>query len=261
VKVITNTALAARWRRRATVLSLVGLGILAAGFVLNLRPGGVLYAYLALLFGSALSWLGIALADRWVRPPRAEVVLPEALGGAGPGFSLYNWVLPADHVLVAPWGIVLLAALKHDGSVVVEGERWRDTRPIWLRLLRVARPAVRNPAPVLETEEAALRAALAEAGGDEPADVSVQRLAVFLDPRVELTLKAPTLPVVRIDELRGWLRGEGKRPPLSPTERRKLEQALDRLAEQRMAEDPPARSATGKPGANSAKKRVARPHR
>jgi hypothetical protein len=244
VIVVTNEALAARRRRQAALCSLGGFVVLVAGLVVNLlgaRGGGadrsyVLYAYLALIAGSILSWVGMALSDRWALPPRPEQALEGALKGAGKGFRLYNWALPADHVLATPWGLVVAMVFNHDGPVVVHGRHWRDMRPIWRRAFSLGRRPVRDPSRLLALETRALSDALLT--HDEGlGQVPIEGIAVFTRPGMALSVTEPNLPAVRADELREWLRAEGKRTAQSPTDRRRLERALETLSAERLARD------------------------
>jgi hypothetical protein len=244
VNVVTNVNLAARRRRQAAWLSFGGLLILLIGLGINLlgvRAGAggrpyVLSAYAALIAGSVMSWLGMALSDRWALPPRADAALGGALKGAGPAFRLYNWALPADHVLLTPSGLVVFAVFNHEGPVDVQGARWRDRRPLWRRLIALGRRAVRDPSRVVAIEVDALRRALFDQ--DEGlADVAVEAVAVFTRPGIALSVREPTLPVMRVDELRDWLRARSKQPGMPTPERRRLERALEALAAVRLAKD------------------------
>jgi hypothetical protein len=235
MKTVIHTALANRRRRQAVLLSLGGIAVLLVGLFLNFQsgPNVLVLAYGALMAGTLLSWLGVGLADQWVRPPRAEVALGEAMKGAGPAFALYHWALPAEHVLVAPWGLVLFRVYNTDGAVEVRGERWRDARPFLRRLMTLGRQPVRNPQRALAYEAERLRGALV-ARDPALAEVPMQPVAVFTEPRAMLTVEAPNLPVLRLDALRDWLRAEAKRPALPPPARRALATALDAEAGERL---------------------------
>lgn len=246
MKRVVDRVLVARRRRQATLLSVAGLAVLGIGLFLNFQPSQVLGAYVALLAGTLLSVLGIGLADKWLRRPRPEEALAEALKG-GRALALYHWALPAEHVLVAPWGLVVIAVFAQEGPVHVRGARWREARPLWRALFSLGRRPVRDPSAALDAEAAALSAALV---ADDPAlaGVPIERLAVFTFPGVALTVDAPSLPAVRTADLRAWLRDASKRPALPAADRRRLELALDRLAEARMTPAPPPKPRTARRG-------------
>lgn len=242
--VVTNEALAARRRRQAALLSVAGFLVLVLGLAANLlglRAAGpdrtyVLVSYAGLVVGSILSWLGMALSDRWALRPRADAVLADALKGAGRAFRLYNWSLPADHVLLAPWGLTVFAVFNSEGPVSVQGGRWRDRRPLGRRLLGLGRRPVRHPGRALSVEVDALRAALV-AQDQALADVTVATAAVFARPGVALDVVDPDMPVMRADALREWLRQDGRGAPLTHGDRRRIERALEAISAARLAAD------------------------
>jgi hypothetical protein len=235
VKTIINAAFASRRRRQATILSLSGIAVLLVGLYFNFQPGRqlILWAYVALIIGSVLSWLGVSLADQYVRPPRPEDAMAEAMKGAGAAYAMYHWALPADQALLTPFGIVLFRLFNIEGPVVVQGERWRDARPLSRRIFALGRQPIRNPARFLAGQADALRAALV---GRDPAlaDVPILPVGLFTSPKVQLTAEDPQPPALRADALREWLRADGKRASLAPATRRSLEAALDALAEERL---------------------------
>jgi len=235
VNVVTHSALARRRRRQAVALSLGGMATLVAGLIFNLYYAFA-PAFVALVAGTVMSWAGMVLADRWVAAPRADRALAEGLRDRGGRvFGLYHWVLPAEHVLRAPWGLTVFAVFNHDDRVLIRGDRWRDGRPLWRRLFQWARRPVRHPGAVLADEVAALRRALA-AEDAALAEVPIDTVAVFTHPRVDLRAEAPDLPVLRAGDLGEWIRAAMKRPRLPADRQRRLEQALDRLAAARLGE-------------------------
>jgi hypothetical protein len=235
VKVVANHALATRRKRQATLLSLFGLGVLMLGLYLNFTASP-LAAYVALVVGSVASWIGIALADRWVRPPRADRALESGLKTAGRPFSLYHWVLPADHVLAAPWGLSVFVVANVDGRIEVTGTKWREARPLWRRLFTLGRRPLGNPAALAATEIELLRAALAAAGVD---DVPIDAAVLLSHPSVELAAEGSSLPALRPEDLSAWLRRQQRgKAALSPTRRRQLDVALDAMAGSRLSPPP-----------------------
>ena len=201
------------------------------GLVLNLRSQfGA--AYLALLVGTLCSWMGVVLADRWVAIPRPDKVLQEGLKRCtGRPYHLYNWTLPPDHVLLAPWGLTVFHTMGHDGPALIDGGRWRDLRPLWRRLLRFARRPVRHPGELVALDLKALREALA-AKDAELAAVPVDTVVLFTHPQAKLTLQRQdaALPVLQPADLDAWAQHALRdRPRLAPALRLRLEELLREL--------------------------------
>lgn len=230
--VVDERRLASR-QRLARRLSFGGLVVLGAGLFVSLRAEPtrvyILLSYATLIAGTIASWSGVALMSRWVAPPRPEQVIPAAVGGMGAPWALYHWALPAEHVVVAPWGLLVLYPVNNAGAITIKGDRWRDGRSIVARMLSFGRQPLRDPSRVLGWQVDGLRAAVAE---QEPtlADVSIETVAVFLHPRARLSVTEPSLPVVALAELKGWLRGHGKGRRMPPQDVRRLATVLDGLA-------------------------------
>lgn len=242
MKVVTNEALASRRRRQALLASMAGVSILIVGLLVNLRAAGggqdarqqLMLAYAALVGGSVLSWIGVVLTDRWAGRPRGDEALEAGLKGAGAAYKLYNWVLPAEHVLLTPWGLAVFTVFNHEGPVAIRGKRWRDARPFYRRLLSFGRRAVRDPRGALRLETGALARALLER--DEAlGEVTIEGVALFSHPALRLSVQEPSLPVVTLTTLRDWLRQEAaERESLSAGQRRRLQRALDEMAAERL---------------------------
>jgi len=230
-KVITAVDHVRRRRRTAVRVALLGFGLLLGGLFLN-GPRTQLLALLCLIGGTLASWMGIALMDRWVAVPRAEDALAGALAEAGPLFTLYNWALPAEHVVVAPWGLAVLHPFNTEGPLTVDGPAWRDRRALWRRLLAFGRRAIRNPRALVDADVAALRAAVAEADATLAA-VPIAAVVVLTRPAMVLETgpRPPEPPAVTAADLRAWLRDEGRRhPALPPADGRRLQAVVAELA-------------------------------
>jgi hypothetical protein len=228
MNVVTNEGLAKRRRRQASLLSLAGLTVLAAGLYFNFS-GSTLPAYAALLIGSLASWTGIALADRWVRPPRADRALAEGLKGAGRPYSLYNWVLPPEHVLSAPWGLTIFLVANVDGHVVVRGDRWSEKRPFWRKLMTLGRRPLGNPPRLARLETETLARVLA----DTPAaGVPIDAAVVLSNPDATADAEDNELSLLTVADLRGWLKSQrADREQLSSARRREIEKVLADMAD------------------------------
>jgi hypothetical protein len=231
MKVITNTPLAAKRRRQAIFLSVLGTAILVAGLVLNFQ-GRFGLAYASLLSGTLLSWAGVTMTDRWVAMPRPESVIGKGLAAQNArAYALYHWALPADHVFVSPWGLTVFFVHNHDGPAEVEGARWRDGRPLWRRIFRFARRPVRHPGVLLELDLKALREKLV-AADPSLAEIPIEAVALFSNPKVKLHREDPDMEVLLPAELEAWARRSLKeKPRIAPADRLKLETVLDGLTE------------------------------
>ncbi len=235
MQVVVHEDLAMRRRRLARRMVLFGFIILIGGlFIGSGDSRSLALSYGALIVGTILSWSGVALMDRWMLPPRPEIAIREAMAGSNAGWKLYHWVLGADHVALAPWGLTVIEPYNFDGPLTVHGKRWRDQRSIVRRLLSIGRRPVRDPSRLLDIQVEALRDDLRRHAPDL-ADVPIERVMVLTHPRAVLHAEDPNVPVMLAADLKRALRADFGHRPLKPADQRALRDALDAEAAVRLA--------------------------
>ena len=214
----------AKW---AKILSFGGMGCLIGSIVLvNTRPD---LAWAILLAGLITSTAGSHLASRYMREPRAEEALQKALKGFDDHHVLYSFLLPIEHVLVAPSGAWVILVRKQPGTFSYDGRRWRQKVTLGRLLSFLGEPGLGRPIRELEYETEKLRERLADAG--TPAGVPVEGVVVFADPRASVEVKGTSCPVVTLDNLTGFFRRELRnRAALAPDLRKKLIETFDEWA-------------------------------
>lgn len=227
---LTNEARIRRGRTIAKWFGLSGLGVLLSGLVASFNVAYLQWSFPALLVGIILSQIGVYHANKYVRRPRADEVLDAGLKGLGKHYRFYHFLLPAEHLLVCPQGVLVFRPKGTDGRVTYDG-RWRQNFSL-LRLFQgLSRDRLGNPMAEVELEMRKVQDVLAK-GGLEPESVPVHGFVVFTDPRLGLELSEepphPTYPVKRFKEgIRRWLKEQSAMP--SET-RRRVERALDEQA-------------------------------
>jgi hypothetical protein len=229
VKVYINEAYV---KRRATVsrwASLLGIAVLAGGFLVSLRrPDLFLVSLGSLLLGFLLSNVGIYYANRYMHRNRPDTVLAQALKGIDNRYALYQFLLPASQVLREPGGLTVFVLKPQEGLVSLEKGQWRN-RQGWSRLLRwIGQEGLGKPDQEAEREAQRLQDWLKTQAPD--LDVPVRGVVVFTHPRVELDLDAPPLPALLAKQLKGWLRKAGKLAPFPKETQARLTQLLDQAA-------------------------------
>jgi hypothetical protein len=225
-KMIRNRARLGRWA------SFVGLGILILGLVASLYPQWLLVSLGCLLVGFVLSQVGIYNANRWVREPRADQTLDKILKGFDNRYHLYNYVLPASHVLLAPFGLCVMNPKHQGGKIRCEGEKWHHEAG-WKRILRLfGQEGVGKPTREVRAEVAKLRRFLAQRLPDpvlssvEVDDVPIEGLVVFTNPQADLQTESPAVPVLDGKQLKLFLRNLSKERPIPGSQRKRLAEVL-----------------------------------
>ena len=223
-------------------LSLVGLGVLFVGLLASFVPTWyppevVVENQVAAFFQQNWSWISFAAlpmgfifasfgsyfinrfaARRWPgnkSVARPDEVLERSMKGFDDKYAYFVWSLPAHHVLVGPSGLFVFALRSDRGKAVVQGDRWREPFSLGRLFTVFAREGVGNPALELEEQVRKLRALLAKASsengdGDALQQVPIEPVALFLNPEMELKVDAPSIPVMRADQLKEYVRRRGK---------------------------------------------------
>jgi hypothetical protein len=132
--------------------------------------------------------------NRWVREPRADQALAQALKGRDDRYQLYSYFLPAPHVLLSPAGLFVLTALGQEGTIQFDGIKFRRDFSL-IRLLRfMAEEGMGKPLAHGDEEVEALRKFLEANDADE--GIEIQNILVFYNPRAELQVSNPPRPII-----------------------------------------------------------------
>jgi hypothetical protein len=140
--------------------------------------------------------------ENWSKGKRGEIVVAEALKSLSNSYVLLNdLTLPdgkgnVDHLVIAPNGLFVIETKNYSGRVKCEGDQWFvNGRPS----KSVSRQAKRNAMAVRNH----LGTIFAERQRQIP---FVNAVVVFVEPNGRLNLNQPTVPVLRSDELAGFIR-------------------------------------------------------
>lgn len=225
MRIETNTRLVKRNRKVATYLFFATLLVLIGSFVLINVPLFmeemplplsllVLVQTLSLPLALVMTLLSVRYTNLWARVPRPEKAIPENLKGMSKNSVLYNYFhFPARHVLIAPQGVYAIVTRWHTGKYAVEGEQWRSKQGALSRLLSGLRwDGLGDP-----TRDAKLAMLYVKKQLEDIApEVEVKPLIVFVDPKVDVEMDEPAVPVVYADtkrkpSLTGYLQEEKRR--------------------------------------------------
>ncbi|MBI5671494.1 MAG: NERD domain-containing protein [Chloroflexi bacterium] len=213
MRVETNWKLVRRNRRLANFLFFFSMAVLIGGFIIantqltNTTSPDNLSVLLALILPWVVLPLGfistlasVRMTNLWMRRPRPEDAIREALKGISKRSVLYNYYhFPARHVLVTPHGVFAMVTRYQEGSFTVDGDRWKAPGGAFRLISRIfRRDDIGNP-----TEEALRAAAHVKSliAAVAP-NIEVQPLIIFVDPRVRLEINNPTVPVLFADSKR-----------------------------------------------------------
>jgi hypothetical protein len=197
MKTITNVEKITKGARIGKIATFAGLGFLVAGLVVSLMLQESPLLWLSfgfLLLGLLVSSVGTMNMNRWVREPRADQALAQGLKGFDDRYRLYNYTLPAPHVLLGPMGLYVLTALGQDGVIRYEGDKFRRDFSLARVLRFMAEEGMGRPFEEANAQVQSLRKFLDE--HDVGKDVEIQNVLVFYNPRAQLSVTEPPRPVV-----------------------------------------------------------------
>ncbi len=209
MRVVTNQRFISRRRSIAQVLFIVSLIILVGAFIINLNvihvPEAIalLVPLVALPIGLITTIISVRLTNLYVRQPHAEDAIREGLKGINRRSSLYNYMLPASHVLVTPQGVYSFTTRFQDTPFKVEGDKWYNPKgrgPLAPLSLFFKQESLGDPFKQAENEAQGVQAIVDKALPD--AGIKVQPAVVFTSLKTILEVVDPVLPVVYADAKR-----------------------------------------------------------
>ena len=219
MQIVTNEKLISGRARLGRWASLLGLGVLLAGLVISFKwPHLVWVTFGCLILGFLLSQIGIYNASRWIREPRADQVLNQALKGLDNRYRLFHYLTPVPHLLIGPPGLFVFVAKPQEGIIRYDGRRWRRAWS-WLRFFNfLGEEGIGNPPKEAEIQVEQLRKWLRKQLPEETLP-PITGVVVFIhDAQLELE-ETPPVPVLPHKKLKQWLRQQAKqRTALKPAQ-------------------------------------------
>lgn len=241
--------------------SLVGLLILFIGMIASFvptwyPPGAVapnavigffqqywaIASFIALPAGFLCASIGSYFINRFARRrwpgskavERPDEVLERGMKGFDDKYVYFVHSLPATYLLAGPCGVILFAVRSDRTQVTVHGERWREKFSLRRFFTIFAREGVGNPPRELEDQAKKIKTILANATPKTEegastvnlATVPVEGAAVFLNEATQLDLDSPTIPVLRVDQVKEYIRRKTREVKLSGATVRALNETL-----------------------------------
>lgn len=214
MKSILDARKVARRARFANIASLSGLlTLLAATLLPYFVPRTQLIASVLLVVGLFTAMLGIYFANRWVRKPRPEAVLEAALKSLSNNYRLYHYAHRAiDHLLLTPYGVVVLETVNLEGRFVYRNGRWREYMKLGRAIRYIVEEHLGDPIKAaLSAQEYLQRKFKEKIAADT--EISVTAVVVFTHPRCVLELEETPIPVVKAEHLKRVIPQRGTKLP------------------------------------------------
>ena len=149
------------------------------------------------------------------RVARPDEVVESGLKGFDDKYALFLWGLDdVPYLLVGPSGVRVFLVRSDKGMVRVDGDSFREQFSLGRLLTFLNREGLGKP--MREKEEAELKVRELFQEGESSgvlvmnaADIPIESAAVFINPAMQLELENPSLPVLRVDQLKKYVRMKG----------------------------------------------------
>jgi len=207
--------------------SYVGFAALFIGLMMTNRSLLLSYAFLLVgLFGASL---GSFLSSRYVREPRADQVLSDALESLDKRYTLYSYYLAANHIVASHYGLVVIVRRSHGGEVTFDDKgRWRH-KAGWRKVFQLfGEPSVGKPHQEAVDDVEWTKKWIDEVFPED--DLPVNGIIVFTDPEVQLNAKKSPVPAVKAGDLARYMKqGLKGQPTLTTAKQKELRRTLDEI--------------------------------
>lgn len=230
MQIVTNEQFVASKARIGKFGTLLGFGAMIAGFFASLDTERLAISYGLLIFGLLAFNVGRYHHIRWGVRPREDEVIAAALKGLDQRHLLLNYSdkAPAAHLLLSPLGLFLIETRVHDGKITCEGDRWRRKKTVATIMRSFIEGGIGNPSKEALQGVAALKSFLAESLDSDTAEaVPVETVIVFTNPRAELQVTDPVVPVVAPKDLRSHVRSAQGRTKITGDVYRRVHELLE----------------------------------
>ena len=207
-----------RLKKRALLSHAASLGgflVLMSGLAMPLFLTGLaVVSQILVMVGILVSMSGIYFANRWVRKPRPEDSLAEALRTLGDGYSLFNYTsLPGKHILLMPNGVMVLETINLAGEFSYHNGQWKEKMNLGRMLRYLLEEHLSDPTRKARYAVEDLKAHLRDSIG-LATPVPVSGAVVFLHPLAQIEVKGAPIPVCKVEKLRKMV--VTKAPKLDP---------------------------------------------
>jgi membrane protein implicated in regulation of membrane protease activity len=221
----------AKMKKRSQQATLVGFLFLIGGFVLVFMEVANLFLFqlLALLIGWILSQVGIYLAHRYVRSPRPDEILDEAVKPAARQGRMYHFILPAPHVLLTKAGPVVFNLKYQSGDISADGDKWKQQGIGFRRFF--GQEGLGKPTREVQTMIENM-AGFIRKNAPEVDEVPIGAMIVFTSKNIKnLNVADSTIPAMHFSKVKGFLKDKGKRKPIPSSDYEAIKAAFDQAAD------------------------------
>lgn len=127
MKLVINDKLIKRNKLIGNITSFLGIGILAAGLILNLKPTPTrtIISFVALVVGFIVAQISTYFVGKFGRNPRYDEIMTDNLGKLNNSYTFYVYSSPVPMLLVGPSRIWIPIPVAASGEITYD-KKWRQ---------------------------------------------------------------------------------------------------------------------------------------
>jgi hypothetical protein len=229
MQVTTNTEYVeqrAKWGRRIAPLTMLFLiGGLITNFMSIYYPDLFRPTMILLALGFVSAIISSNLVNNWVREPRADQVLSQILKKFSNEYVLLNYTASIPHVLIAPDGVYAFLVKNNDGEITVNGRKVSRKFSLRRAFGLFGSDALGSPINEVEARVSKLQRQLAAHLSEEEMP-PVKPIIIFSHKNAQLSVIDPAIPTMQTNQIKSFLRNEGKNRLISAGQRGQLAEIL-----------------------------------
>ena len=226
MQILSNDRYIEKRTKIGQAATLLSLGLIMTSTVLFfMRPEWFNVIMIMITLGLFSSFAGSYYAERFVGVLTHHKKVREALKGLDRQHSLLIYQKPCPFVLVEPGGVTVIVVKTPGGVVRYQNKRWSHKQRFNLARQLGGQESLGDPSRQAQDEAQYLARWLTKRL-PEGMQVPVRGLSLFVHPSVVLEIETPPAPALLSKDLKGWLRGPGRRSAMPKETRAALAEVL-----------------------------------
>lgn len=213
MRTTTDEEMVARGGRLGQLATFIGLVMVFGGLIASFTQYRLMTVFMVAL-GAVMYTLGTRGQEQASREPQHIKRLTDALSEFDDRYRLYNYALPATHVLLTPHGVFVLVVKGVDGRIRCFKDKWVRDMSLRRMLRFFTEESLGNP-----TKEAAEDVEKLQKYVEKHApevQVDIQGLVVFVNPGARLETTTASAPVLPVRRLKSHIRRASARMDVPP---------------------------------------------
>jgi hypothetical protein len=213
MRITTNEEMVARGGRLGQLATSFGLLMVFGGLIASFSPYRLVTVFIIVL-GVVMYTVGTRGQEQARREPLHIKQLTEALSEFDDRYRLYNYALPAPHVLLTPHGVFVLVVKGVDGRIRCFKDKWVREMSLRRMLRFFTEESLGNPSKEAAQDVEKLQKYVEKHAPGVQVDTS--GLVVFVNPGARLEITTASVPVLPMRRLKSHIRKASAQLDLPP---------------------------------------------